>query len=244
MGRRTENTEWISKYCGDSSEIFERYLSEKIFFTNRIHDTNLCNKIYTLRDERLCINKEIRDVVCKAFINQLVKSGDVKPETYLTYLNLVIMKDILNRYKGKPIPRYSKDSSDNKRYLKAFINAIKVTIIRRGPNRTLEGIPVESTLITLSPTISRYNIRLDLTTTNLYKLCLKIYTEKYSLNSFPFKSSQSLGQVIRYHKDSFIRQGFKIYTYKKGSKHIVLDYALDAEETEYLVRNEIKKGWY
>lgn len=246
MGRWSTCAKWLSKNFDDPSKLFEMYLNEKIYLTQRGHGTNLFDKLYTLRDGRFCLNQEATDVACKAFLSQLVKSGDVKPDTYLTYLNLAIMKDIINRYQVDTKSRYSrlKDSSDNKRYLKAFINAIKVTIIQRGPIRTLDGIPVESASITLSPTINRYNIKLDITTTNLYKLCFKIYTEKYSLDSFPFKSPQSLGQVIRYHKDSFVRQGFKIYSYKKGSKHIVLEYALDAEETEYLVRNEIKKGWY
>lgn len=232
------NSEWFYRNCDDPSKLFERYLYDKVSINSEVSSSKLLDELYTFRNERFCLNQDLKEIVGKSFINQLMELGDVKPDTYLRYLNLIIMKDIFARGMGE------KKLVGSQRSLKAFMNSIKVTIIQTGPKRTLEGIPVESILITLNPLGNKYNIRLDITTTNLYKLCLKIYTKKRSLNTFPFNSPQSLGQIIRYHKDSLIRQGFKISTYKRGSKHVVIEYVLNTVETESLLRNEINKGWY
>ncbi len=251
LGRFLKNNEWIikqnNKKCDDATKLFECYLRETLSLRDAVENFNLLNTFYKMEGKRFYLNSDVRAIICKTFIYQLVKLGNVKPSTYLLYLNLILIKETLNKYEGgQPVTNYRplKGSTLSKNMLKTFIAHIKKFIIEFGPGLAIKGIQVRSLLTTLDPMADRYSISLDITTTNLYELCKRVHNVNRCSYPFPFKSPQSLGQIIRYHKDSFIRQGVKVRTYKKGSKHVIIEYYLNAEETEQFINNERRKGWY
>lgn len=185
------------------------------------------------------VNKEILHQASKSFAKQYKKSGKIREHTHIMLLELTLMTELLDKSTGLKTKRLSaacRKKLESRGKLKGYLDDVKLLIMTEGAQKLSKYPWVYS----LEINKRKSKIELDITTTNLFELFKKIHTGlKYS-DEFPYNSSQSLGQVIRHHRDALEREGLIILTERRESTHLLITYPLTKNDL-WCIRN--RKQW-
>lgn len=227
-------------------KLYEEYLSGKVKF-NEDAKMGLLNQVFDLHNGKYKLNNEIIAAAGKSFAKQFENNGEVRVNSYLMFTMMVFFRDIVNEvvynkkdkiYKGR-----NKVVDDSRLLLKRFINETKNMMIEKGTDCILDYCFAHK--LEVNENIKgKIKIKMELTTSELFNLYKVIWDKRISSGPFPYKSVQSLGQVIRYHKDSMNREGYQIFTYRNKATFVALEYVLTIDETNTFKLQDSTKEWF
>lgn len=232
-------------------ELFERFISGKLSFTDETTHMKVLEEVFQLHKDRYKINQEIIDKAAESFAIQFKNDSEVRSVTYLMFTFIVLMREVLNEFMdthkepSRTELKRQKRNEESMMIFEKYVKELKMFMVEAGPVAISKKFQVHDLTVEKSNVDGRYSIRIDVTTTNLYKIFKHICKRRlYPGKGFEYKSVKSLGQVIRYYKDELVRRGYRILTYREDATHIVIDYVLTTAESLKLEREQKRKEWF
>lgn len=223
----------------EEDKLLEEYLIGNVIFSDTTFQSRLeINNLNEMIARKEKINGEILRQASMSFAQQVKESKEVREYMQITLTNLAITTEVFDKYVGyktKEVSARNKKLLESRRKLKRYLNDVKYLVITRG----VKEISRYTQVSYIEITDKRNQIRIDITTTNLFELFKRIHAEKKHPGDLPYKSSQSLGQVIRHHKTPLIREGVKIFSEKRrGSTHLFITFFLTDDQTRCIKNRE------
>lgn len=195
--------------------------------------------LYMISKKNNEITEEIIHQASKSFAKQYTESKEVRECTHIVLFALTIMMEFIDKINGVKTKRLTapcRRKLESRWKLRRYLENVKVFIMTEGAQK-LSKYPW---VTNLKISRRRSKIELDITTANLFELFKKIHAGLKCEDEFPYRSVPSLGQVIRHHRDSLEREGFKILTERRGSTHLLITYSLTKKDL-WCIRN--RKQW-
>ncbi len=221
----------------EEDKLLEEYLTGNVIFSDTTFQSRLkINNLNEMIARKEKINGEILRQASMSFAQQVKESEEIREYMQITLTNLAITTEVFDKYVGyktKEVSARNKKLIESRRKLKRYLNDVKYLVITRGVKEISRYSHIEIT-------DERNQIRIDITTTNLFELFKRIHDKEKYLGDLPYKSPQSLGQIIRHHKIPLRREGIKIFSEKRrGRAHLLITYSLTKNDL-WCIRNREK----